>query len=199
MLTRSSSTELAKTPAIRANTAAAVLQQQCGQADHDRDEQRQAAGDRVGEVQGGGGAPPIRKVAPVSRSSGGSTSVRSRVTSCCVSPSWGLESGTTITISTSPSLTGTGGVAVDQAPQRDDHGAAGEQHRPVAVDDANLDIHDGEFVILVGPSGCGKSTCLNMIAGLEDTSTEERIPTACASRAIAPVSPPKQALVCRGM
>jgi multiple sugar transport system ATP-binding protein len=38
----------------------------------------------------------------------------------------------------------------------------------VAVDDANLDIHDGEFAILVGPSGSGKSTLLNMIAGLED-------------------------------
>ena len=37
-----------------------------------------------------------------------------------------------------------------------------------AIIDANLDIHDGEFVILVGPSGCGKSTLLNMIAGLED-------------------------------
>jgi multiple sugar transport system ATP-binding protein len=39
-----------------------------------------------------------------------------------------------------------------------------------AVNDANLDIDDGEFMILVGPSGCGKSTCLNMIAGLEDIS-----------------------------
>jgi multiple sugar transport system ATP-binding protein len=40
----------------------------------------------------------------------------------------------------------------------------------VAVDDANLSIDDGEFMILVGPSGSGKSTCLNMIAGLEDIS-----------------------------
>jgi multiple sugar transport system ATP-binding protein len=40
----------------------------------------------------------------------------------------------------------------------------------VAVDDANLGIGDGEFMILVGPSGSGKSTCLNMIAGLEDIS-----------------------------
>jgi multiple sugar transport system ATP-binding protein len=38
----------------------------------------------------------------------------------------------------------------------------------LAVDDFNLSIADGEFVILVGPSGCGKSTTLNMIAGLED-------------------------------
>ncbi len=32
----------------------------------------------------------------------------------------------------------------------------------------DVDIHDGEFVVLVGPSGCGKSTLLRMIAGLED-------------------------------
>ncbi|SDR13987.1 sn-glycerol-3-phosphate ABC transporter ATP-binding protein UgpC [Pseudovibrio sp. Tun.PSC04-5.I4] len=34
----------------------------------------------------------------------------------------------------------------------------------------NLDIHSGEFVVLVGPSGCGKSTTLRMIAGLEEVS-----------------------------
>jgi multiple sugar transport system ATP-binding protein len=43
----------------------------------------------------------------------------------------------------------------------------------LAVDKINLDIHDGEFVILVGPSGCGKSTTLNMIAGLEDITEGE--------------------------
>jgi len=43
----------------------------------------------------------------------------------------------------------------------------------LAVDDVNLTIADGEFVILVGPSGCGKSTTLNMIAGLEDISDGE--------------------------
>jgi len=37
----------------------------------------------------------------------------------------------------------------------------------VAVDDASIDIEDGEFLVLVGPSGCGKSTTLRMIAGLE--------------------------------
>jgi multiple sugar transport system ATP-binding protein len=37
-----------------------------------------------------------------------------------------------------------------------------------AVKHMNLDIQDGEFMILVGPSGCGKSTALRMIAGLED-------------------------------
>ena len=39
-----------------------------------------------------------------------------------------------------------------------------------AVKGMNLEIRDGEFVILVGPSGCGKSTALRMIAGLEDIS-----------------------------
>ena len=39
-----------------------------------------------------------------------------------------------------------------------------------AVTDMNLEIADGEFMILVGPSGCGKSTALRMIAGLEDIS-----------------------------
>ncbi len=36
------------------------------------------------------------------------------------------------------------------------------------VDNFNLHIDDGEFIVLVGPSGCGKSTTLRMIAGLED-------------------------------
>ena len=42
-----------------------------------------------------------------------------------------------------------------------------------AVKGLNLEIADGEFMILVGPSGCGKSTALNMIAGLEDISSGE--------------------------
>ena len=37
----------------------------------------------------------------------------------------------------------------------------------VVVRDVNLDVADGEFVVLVGPSGCGKTTTLRMIAGLE--------------------------------
>jgi multiple sugar transport system ATP-binding protein len=37
-----------------------------------------------------------------------------------------------------------------------------------AVQDLDLDIADGEFLVLVGPSGCGKSTALRMVAGLED-------------------------------
>ncbi|MBN1554450.1 MAG: sn-glycerol-3-phosphate ABC transporter ATP-binding protein UgpC [Phycisphaerae bacterium] len=39
-----------------------------------------------------------------------------------------------------------------------------------AVKDFNLDIRDGEFLVLVGPSGCGKSTTLRMVAGLEEIS-----------------------------
>jgi multiple sugar transport system ATP-binding protein len=42
-----------------------------------------------------------------------------------------------------------------------------------AVKEMNLDIADGEFMILVGPSGCGKSTALRMIAGLDDISSGE--------------------------
>ncbi len=38
----------------------------------------------------------------------------------------------------------------------------------VAVDDVDIEIRDGEFMVLVGPSGCGKTTCLRMIAGLEE-------------------------------
>ncbi|WP_122819619.1 ABC transporter ATP-binding protein [Varibaculum vaginae] len=37
-----------------------------------------------------------------------------------------------------------------------------------AVDKLNLEIEDGEFLVLVGPSGCGKTTSLRMLAGLED-------------------------------
>jgi multiple sugar transport system ATP-binding protein len=40
-----------------------------------------------------------------------------------------------------------------------------------AVFGLTLDIHDGEFLVLVGPSGCGKTTALRMVAGLEDISS----------------------------
>ncbi|MDB5658451.1 MAG: ugpC, partial [Cypionkella sp.] len=44
----------------------------------------------------------------------------------------------------------------------------------------NLDIKDGEFVVLVGPSGCGKSTLLRMLAGLEEISAGDI--SICAAR-----------------
>src|SRR5947199_9474186 len=39
-----------------------------------------------------------------------------------------------------------------------------------AVNDLNLGIEDGEFMVLVGPSGCGKTTALRMVAGLQEIS-----------------------------
>lgn len=42
-----------------------------------------------------------------------------------------------------------------------------------AIEGLNLDIQDGEFLVLVGPSGCGKSTALRMVAGLEEISGGE--------------------------
>ena len=42
-----------------------------------------------------------------------------------------------------------------------------------AVENFNLVIEDGEFIVLVGPSGCGKSTTLRMIAGLEEITEGE--------------------------
>ena len=43
----------------------------------------------------------------------------------------------------------------------------------LAVEDFNLEIADGEFIVLVGPSGCGKSTMLRMVAGLEEITRGE--------------------------
>ncbi len=43
----------------------------------------------------------------------------------------------------------------------------------IAVNKANIDMRDKEFVVLVGPSGCGKSTTLRMVAGLEEISSGE--------------------------
>ncbi|HBN6245984.1 TPA: ABC transporter ATP-binding protein, partial [Clostridioides difficile] len=37
----------------------------------------------------------------------------------------------------------------------------------------DLEVRDGEFLVLIGPSGCGKSTLLRMIAGLDDISSGE--------------------------
>ena len=46
-----------------------------------------------------------------------------------------------------------------------------EDNNVQAVFDFNLEVADGEFIVLVGPSGCGKSTTLRMVAGLEDISS----------------------------
>ncbi|MGE0879800.1 MAG: ABC transporter ATP-binding protein [Acidimicrobiia bacterium] len=51
-------------------------------------------------------------------------------------------------------------VTLDHVAKRYDNGYE-------AITDLNIDIADGEFLVLVGPSGCGKSTALRMIAGLE--------------------------------
>ena len=47
---------------------------------------------------------------------------------------------------------------------------AGDE-RIVAVEDIDLEIRDGEFLVLVGPSGCGKTTTLRCVAGLEDVTS----------------------------
>src|SRR5882724_6778914 len=59
----------------------------------------------------------------------------------------------------------------------------------VAVDDVNLTIEDGEFMVLVGPSGCGKSTLLRMIAGLEEI-TDGTI--SIGDRDVTDLSPPER-------
>ncbi len=50
----------------------------------------------------------------------------------------------------------------------------------LALDDVNVDVADGEFVVVVGPSGCGKSTLLRIMAGLDDP-TEGRVTIAGAA------------------
>ena len=42
-----------------------------------------------------------------------------------------------------------------------------------AVDQVNLHINEGEFVVLLGPSGCGKTTTMRLVAGLEDITDGE--------------------------
>lgn len=48
------------------------------------------------------------------------------------------------------------------------HGITKRFAKTTAVSNLDLDVKDGEFLVLVGPSGCGKTTTLRMIAGLED-------------------------------
>jgi len=47
------------------------------------------------------------------------------------------------------------------------------QNKILAVDSMNLDIRNGEFLVLLGPSGCGKTTTMRMIAGLEEVTEGE--------------------------
>lgn len=44
-------------------------------------------------------------------------------------------------------------------------------HSTKVLHEINLDLSDGEFLVLVGPSGCGKSTLMNIVAGLEEPTT----------------------------
>ncbi|ESP86792.1 ABC transporter ATP-binding protein [Candidatus Halobonum tyrrellensis] len=60
-------------------------------------------------------------------------------------------------------------ATIDITKLRKEFGDDGEQI--VAVDDFNLTIRDGEFLVFVGPSGCGKTTTLRCIAGLEDVTS----------------------------
>ena len=46
--------------------------------------------------------------------------------------------------------------------------SARDSRRHRGVSNLDLDIGDGEFMVLVGPSGCGKTTALRMVAGLEE-------------------------------
>lgn len=56
----------------------------------------------------------------------------------------------------------------------------------VAVEEFNLEIKDGEFLVLLGPSGCGKSTTLRMIAGLESITTGDLLIGGARMNEVAP-------------
>ncbi|MDO9526530.1 MAG: sn-glycerol-3-phosphate ABC transporter ATP-binding protein UgpC, partial [Gemmobacter sp.] len=65
--------------------------------------------------------------------------------------------------------------------------AVAKRFGPVdAVKAVDLDVADGEFVVLVGPSGCGKSTLLRVIAGLEDITSGEILLDGRTLNAVAP-------------
>jgi NitT/TauT family transport system ATP-binding protein len=64
-------------------------------------------------------------------------------------------------------------VALRGATKRFTTGTGSAAKEFVAVQDINLEVHEGEFLALVGPSGCGKTTLLNLIAGFEKPDTGE--------------------------
>ena len=60
-------------------------------------------------------------------------------------------------------------VQLNDVVKRYGHGKTANQ----VIHGVNVDIADGEFIVIVGPSGCGKSTLLRMVAGLEEISSGE--------------------------
>lgn len=72
-----------------------------------------------------------------------------------------------------------------------ERGKESSKHDVKVLDDINLDIKDGEFMVLVGPSGCGKSTLLRIIAGLE-TATSGKIDIGDSKNHDVTDLPPKQ-------
>jgi multiple sugar transport system ATP-binding protein len=78
-------------------------------------------------------------------------------------PASGVESSARLVSSCGAKGGGVAGVTFDQVSKVYPDGTR-------AVSDVDLEIKDGEFMVLVGPSGCGKTTALRMVAGLEDIS-----------------------------
>src|SRR5689334_7761642 len=53
------------------------------------------------------------------------------------------------------------------------HNIQKNYNQKAIIENFNLEINDGEFLVVVGPSGCGKSTLLRLVAGLEEISEGE--------------------------
>ncbi len=54
-------------------------------------------------------------------------------------------------------------------------------HGPKVIENLNLTIEQGEFMVFLGPSGCGKTTIIRMIAGLEEVSKGDIVSMECRS------------------